>query len=97
MDEEILDRFKMKDYTRLECLKLHKDEEGEKVDIMMYKQMIGSLMYLTAIRPNIMYAVSLRSRYVKNPTTMQLACCQDIFTTWKELRILGCPIKKMKN
>ncbi|GKF40390.1 hypothetical protein Tco_0120451, partial [Tanacetum coccineum] len=33
---------------------LAKDEEGEDVDVHLYRSMIGSLMYLTSSRPDIM-------------------------------------------
>ncbi|GJW69044.1 putative ribonuclease H-like domain-containing protein [Tanacetum coccineum] len=36
---------------------LLKDEDGEKVDVYMYRSMIGSLMYLTTSRADIMFAV----------------------------------------
>ncbi|GKC70059.1 putative ribonuclease H-like domain-containing protein, partial [Tanacetum coccineum] len=36
---------------------LVKDEEVEAVDVYLYRSMIGSLMYLTASRPDIMFAV----------------------------------------
>ncbi|GJT98358.1 putative ribonuclease H-like domain-containing protein [Tanacetum coccineum] len=36
---------------------LIKDEEAEDVDVHLYRSMIGSLMYLTAFRPDIMFAV----------------------------------------
>ncbi|GJR14656.1 putative ribonuclease H-like domain-containing protein [Tanacetum coccineum] len=36
-----------------------KDEEGEEVDVHLYRSMIGCLMYLTASRPDIMFAVCL--------------------------------------
>ena len=49
-------------------LKLHKDLEGKKVDSTLYKQIIGSLMYLTATRPDIMYSVSMTSRYMEEAT-----------------------------
>lgn len=35
--------------------KLTKDEEGVEVDSTLYKQMVGSLMYLTATRPDLMF------------------------------------------
>ncbi|GJW38148.1 retrovirus-related pol polyprotein from transposon TNT 1-94 [Tanacetum coccineum] len=38
---------------------LLKDKDGEEVDVYMYMSMIGSLMYLTASRPDIMFAVCL--------------------------------------
>ncbi|GJX05915.1 putative ribonuclease H-like domain-containing protein [Tanacetum coccineum] len=44
--------------TPLETNKaLIKDEEAEDVDVHLYRSMIGSLMYLTASRPDIMFAV----------------------------------------
>ncbi|KAL0398210.1 UNVERIFIED_CONTAM: Retrovirus-related Pol polyprotein from transposon RE1 [Sesamum radiatum] len=74
---EILDRFLMKDCNAVSTptefgLKLNKDYEGKKVDSTLYKQIVGSLMYLTATRPDIMYSVSLISRYMENPTEMHL-------------------------
>nr|GEZ60370.1 uncharacterized mitochondrial protein AtMg00810-like [Tanacetum cinerariifolium] len=36
---------------------LLKDPDGEDVDVHTYKSMIGSLMYLTSSRPDIMFAV----------------------------------------
>ncbi|GJR69103.1 hypothetical protein Tco_0015168 [Tanacetum coccineum] len=41
---------------------LTKDEEAIDVDVHLYRSMIGSLMYLTASRPDIMYALT------SNPT-----------------------------
>ncbi|GJY84393.1 hypothetical protein Tco_0497769 [Tanacetum coccineum] len=38
---------------------LLKDEDGEEVDVHMYRSMIGSLMYLTSSRPDIMFVVCL--------------------------------------
>ncbi|GJX17574.1 ribonuclease H-like domain-containing protein [Tanacetum coccineum] len=41
---------------------LLKDEEAEDVDVYLYRLMIGSLMYLTASRPDIMFAVCACAR-----------------------------------
>ncbi|KAI5383478.1 hypothetical protein KIW84_070743 [Lathyrus oleraceus] len=35
--------------------RLSKDEKGTKIDSTMFKQVVGSLMYLTATRPDIMF------------------------------------------
>ncbi|GJU37257.1 putative ribonuclease H-like domain-containing protein [Tanacetum coccineum] len=43
---------------------LIKDEEAADVDVHLYRSMIGSLMYLTASRPDIMYAVCACSRCI---------------------------------
>lgn len=45
--------------------KLTRDEEGVGVNSTFYKQLVGSLMYLTATRPNLMFVVSLISRYME--------------------------------
>ncbi|GKC22685.1 putative ribonuclease H-like domain-containing protein, partial [Tanacetum coccineum] len=42
---------------------LVKDEEAADVDVHLYRSMIGSLMYLTASRPDIMFAVCACSRF----------------------------------
>lgn len=48
--------------------KLTKDEGGIRTDPTQYKQIIGSLMYLTVSRPDLMYVMSLISRYMEKPT-----------------------------
>ena len=48
-------------------LKLSKDDDGSIVDPALFKRMVGSLMYLTTIRPNIMYGVSMISRFMESP------------------------------
>nr|GFA53487.1 hypothetical protein [Tanacetum cinerariifolium] len=54
--------------TSMETQKsLLKDEDGKKVDVHMYRSMIGSLMYLTSSRPDIMFAVCAYARYQVNP------------------------------
>lgn len=51
---------------------LSKEEGGAKVDATNYKQIVGSLMYLTTTRPDLMYAVSLISRYMKSPIELHM-------------------------
>ncbi|CAL5421106.1 unnamed protein product [Camellia sinensis] len=58
---------------------LNKDYGGNKVDDTLYKQMVGSLMYLTATRPDIMHAVSVISRYMECPTKTHLLAAKRIF------------------
>ncbi|XP_019054183.1 PREDICTED: uncharacterized protein LOC109115040 [Nelumbo nucifera] len=82
--QEILDRFQMKNCNSISTptevdLKLMKDSEGKKVDNTLFKQIVGSLMYLTATRPDIMYAVSLISRYMERPKEIHLLAAKRIF------------------
>jgi hypothetical protein len=46
---------------------LDEDKEGEVMDQKEYRSMIGSLLYLTAIRPNIQFAVCLCTRFQSLP------------------------------
>ncbi|GJX67094.1 hypothetical protein Tco_0302821, partial [Tanacetum coccineum] len=75
---------------------LLKDEDGEEVDVYMYRSIIGSLMYLTSSRPDIMFAVCSCARLhvtqkckkqtvVANSTTKAeyvaaLSCCGQVKT-----------------
>jgi hypothetical protein len=45
------------------AISLGPDEDGEVVDQRVYKSMIGSLLYLTAIRPDIQFVVCLCARF----------------------------------
>lgn len=48
-------------------LKLSKDDRGSNVDPTLFKRLVGSLMYLTATRPDIIYGVSLISIIMETP------------------------------
>ncbi|GJV46239.1 uncharacterized mitochondrial protein-like protein [Tanacetum coccineum] len=66
--------------TPLETQKpLLKDEDGKEVDVHMYRSMIGSLMYLTASRPDIMFAVCACVRYQVNLKVSHLHAVKRIF------------------
>ncbi|GKF82318.1 hypothetical protein Tco_0243974 [Tanacetum coccineum] len=51
---------------------LLKDADGEDVDEHMYRLMIGSLMYLSSLRPDIMFAVCVCARFQVNPKVSHL-------------------------
>ncbi|GJV81909.1 hypothetical protein Tco_1517779 [Tanacetum coccineum] len=68
---------------------LLKDEDGEEVDVHMYRSMIGSLMYLTSSRPDIMFAVCVCARYQVNPKVLHLHVVKRIFRYLKGQPKLG--------
>ncbi|GJU40118.1 putative ribonuclease H-like domain-containing protein [Tanacetum coccineum] len=61
---------------------LLKDEDGEEVDVYMYRSMIGSLMYLTSSRPDIMFVVYAYARYQVNSKVSHLHAMKMIFSDY---------------
>ncbi|GJW37318.1 ribonuclease H-like domain-containing protein [Tanacetum coccineum] len=61
-------------------------QQGEDVDVHTYRSMIGCLMYLTASRPDIMFAVCLCARFQVTPKVSHLHAVKRIFSPqWKYL------------
>eukprot|EP00253_Pinus_taeda_P012151 PITA_12151 len=68
----LVDRFKMQDCkpttTPMELgLKLSAQSSSPLVDETLFRQLVGSLVYLTATRPDISFAVSYISRFMSTP------------------------------
>ncbi|GJV82214.1 putative ribonuclease H-like domain-containing protein [Tanacetum coccineum] len=68
---------------------LTKDEDGEDVDVHLYRSMIGSLMYLTSSRPDIMFSVCACSRFQVQPKVSHLNAVKRIFRYLKGRPKLG--------
>nr|GFB63266.1 hypothetical protein [Tanacetum cinerariifolium] len=66
-----------------------KDGTGKDVDLHLYRSMIGSLMYLTASRPDIMFAVYACARHQVTPKECQLHAVKRIFRYLKGHPKLG--------
>ena len=47
--------------------KLDKEDQSSNTDPTLFKKLVGSLMYLIATRPDIMFAVSLISKFMETP------------------------------
>jgi len=97
--QKILKRFGMdrcnsvKNHIVPGC-KLSKDEEGTKVDASMFKQVVGSLMYLTATRPDLMYGVSFISRFMSCPTEQHWLAAKRLLRYMMGTMNLGIFYKK---
>ncbi|GJV91498.1 hypothetical protein Tco_1539311 [Tanacetum coccineum] len=63
----------------IENKKLDEDLQGKQVDATLYRCMIGSLMYLTASRPDLNYGVCLCARYQAKPIEKHLQWAKWIF------------------
>ena len=66
--------------------KLTKNGDGVRIDNTFYKKIVGSLMYLTATRPDVMFVVSRISKFMDYPTELHLQLAKRI------LRYLKCTI-----
>ena len=69
--------------------KIDKDEGGKCVDFKFYRSMIGSLLYLTASRPDIMFSVCLCARYQSCSKESHLIVVKRIFRYLKDTPSLG--------
>nr|GEV07584.1 uncharacterized mitochondrial protein AtMg00810-like [Tanacetum cinerariifolium] len=70
-------------------IKLTKDDEANSVDSSKYQGMIGSLLYLTASRQDIMFSVCLCARFQENPKTAHLEAVKPIFRYVRATTHLG--------
>ncbi|GKD89341.1 hypothetical protein Tco_1364848 [Tanacetum coccineum] len=70
-----------------------KDKDGIDIDVHVYRSMIGSLVYLTASRPDIMFAVCTCARHQVHPKASHLNAVKRIFreaSLDRKLTIGGC-------
>nr|GEZ99764.1 retrovirus-related Pol polyprotein from transposon TNT 1-94 [Tanacetum cinerariifolium] len=63
----------------VEKSKLDEDKEGKAVDPSHYRGMIGTLLYLTASRPDLQFAICMCARYQARPTEKHLHVVKRIF------------------
>ncbi|GKA32647.1 putative ribonuclease H-like domain-containing protein [Tanacetum coccineum] len=68
---------------------LLKDSDGDDVDVHLYRSMIGSLMYLTSSRPDIMFAVCACARFQVTPKVSHSHAVKRIFRYLKGQPKLG--------
>nr|GEW78697.1 retrovirus-related Pol polyprotein from transposon TNT 1-94 [Tanacetum cinerariifolium] len=81
---EILKKFGMDscdsvDTPMVDRLKLDEDLLGILVDHTCFRSMVGSLMYLTASRPDLVFAVCMCARYQAKPTKNHLEALKRVF------------------
>ncbi|GJW57541.1 copia protein [Tanacetum coccineum] len=91
---QMLKKFRLEDSKPMKTpmsteTKLTRDEDGESVDNTKYRGMIGSLLYLTASRPDIMFSVCLCARFQEDPKTSHLEAVKRIFRYIKGTTHLG--------
>nr|GFB05215.1 retrovirus-related Pol polyprotein from transposon TNT 1-94 [Tanacetum cinerariifolium] len=67
------------DTPMVEKSKLDEDKEGQAVDQSHYRGMIGTLLYLTASRPDLQFAICMCARYQARPTEKHEHAVKRIF------------------
>ncbi|GJT12228.1 putative ribonuclease H-like domain-containing protein [Tanacetum coccineum] len=72
---------------------LLKDSDGDDVDIHLYRSMIGSLMYLTSSRPDIMFAVCACARFQVTPKVSHLHAVKG-FLAYSDSDYAGASLDK---
>ncbi|KAL2345957.1 hypothetical protein Fmac_007242 [Flemingia macrophylla] len=100
--KEILRKFKMEECkpsaTPMNQKEKFSIEDGaEKVDEKLYRSLIGCLMYLTATRPDITYAVSLLSRYMHCASQIHFKAAKRILRYIKGTICYGVKFQPVKD
>ncbi|GJR22241.1 retrovirus-related pol polyprotein from transposon TNT 1-94 [Tanacetum coccineum] len=67
------------DTPMVEKFKLDEDTQGKVVDPTHYRGMVGTLMYLTASRPDLTFVVCMCAQYQAKPTEKHLHAIKRIF------------------
>ncbi|GJY26258.1 retrovirus-related pol polyprotein from transposon TNT 1-94 [Tanacetum coccineum] len=92
--KDLLKKYDLADSALVKCLmlplnNLSPDESGVFVNETLFRGMIGSLMYLTASRPDIQFSTCLCARYQANPKESHLVAVKRIFRYLKGTPNLG--------
>jgi hypothetical protein len=92
--KEMLKKFQMEDSSPISTpmvvgCKLSKDDISSNVDQRTYHSMIGSLIYITTSRPDIMQALGMVGRYQSTPKQSHLVVVIRIFKYLKGIMTYG--------
>jgi hypothetical protein len=81
--KDVLERFNMDKSNSVSSpivtgTRLSKHDRSEEVNSTYFKQIVGSLMYLTATRPDIMFAVHMIARFMEHPLETHMTAAKRI-------------------
>lgn len=99
--KEILKKFMMEDCKPVGTpmivgCKLSKEDESDDVDQKLYRSMIGSLLYLTATRPDILHSVCMVARFQSSPKENHMIAVKRILRYLKGTMELGLNYSRSK-
>lgn len=94
-----MSRFGMEDNSAMKNpmvlgIQLSKNTKEQGVEETLFKQLIDSLMYLTITRLDLMYIVSLLSRFMTNPTTTHRMTAKHVLRYIRGTSFLEFGIKR---
>ncbi|KAJ9544570.1 hypothetical protein OSB04_024277 [Centaurea solstitialis] len=92
--QDVLKKYKLSEASPMRTpmatgQKLHKDISGTSVESKLYGGMIGSLLYLTASRPDIMFSTCVCARYQSDPKESHMHDVKRILRYLKKTPSLG--------
>jgi hypothetical protein len=92
--KDLMKKFNMAELKPVSTLmssvaSLGPDENGEAVDQREYMSMIGSLLYLTVIRPDIQFTVGLCAHFQASPRSSHRTTVQRVFRYLKHTPEFG--------
>nr|ABA99612.1 retrotransposon protein, putative, unclassified [Oryza sativa Japonica Group] len=102
--KNILKKFKMDNCKSVTTPLLPNEKQkarygADKADPTIYRSLVGSLLYLTATRPDIMFAASLLSRYMSSPSQLNFTAAKRVLRYIKGTADYGIwykPVKESK-
>ena len=100
--KDLLQRYGMIDCKPMSTpmdpnVRLQEDEGKDLEDVTMYRQLVGSLIYLTLTRPDISYPVGVVSRYMSNLKKPHLDAVRHILRYVKGTINFGILYKKIND
>nr|GEU38383.1 hypothetical protein [Tanacetum cinerariifolium] len=95
LKEEVMDSFDPVDTLMVDRLKLDEDPLRIPIHQTRFRSMVGSLMYLTASRPNLVFAVCMCARYQASPTKNHLEALKRVF--WYLKGTISCRLWYLKD
>ncbi|KAL4303544.1 hypothetical protein GQ457_10G024470 [Hibiscus cannabinus] len=80
---DVLKKFKLESCKGVDSplpsnLKLSKNDGEEPYDPSIFRSIVGSLLYMTATRPDLMFPATLLSRFLSSPTDVHLGVAKRV-------------------
>ena len=100
--KDLIKRFGIEEYKAIRTpmsssTRLNRDEKGKTVDQKYYRSIIGSVLYLTASRPDIMFSVCLCARFQSDPRESHLVAAKRILRYLSGIVNVGLFYPKVDN